>query len=154
MGQKIKNLLRAQPKYGLMGSSAKTEKFFLGSQEYFLYKRPFGIGHPPPTHQMQSICVWEGSRVPNLQTEFNYLNLFKSYCIFSDFVVPTLSPSSPRCPHVIPIVPRRSHVVSTPSMAVVSIVSTPCPVVPTLSPSSLLWPRCPHHPHVIPTSSP
>ena len=50
----------------------------------FCIKVPFGIGHPPSKHQMQSLCVWEGSRVPNLQTEFNYLNSFKSYYNFSD----------------------------------------------------------------------
>ena len=34
MGQEVKNPLRAQSKYGLMGSSAKTGKFFIrGSQE-------------------------------------------------------------------------------------------------------------------------
>ena len=44
---------------------------------------PFGIGHPP-THQTWSICVQEGSGVPNLQTELNYLDSFKSYCNSSD----------------------------------------------------------------------
>ena len=99
---------------------------------------PFGIGHPPPTHQLQSTCVGEGSRVPNLQTEFNYLDLFKSYGIFSDFVVPTWSPSSshrPRCPHIIP---RRSpcglHGLWSPHVV---------PVIPTSSPSSSC---CPHSP--------
>ena len=128
---------------------------------------PFGIGHPPPTHQMQSKCVQEGSRVPNLQTEFNYLNLFKSYCIFSDFIIPTWCPSSPCCPHIIPtsspchphiipIVPTRSPCSLHTPMAVVSIVFTPCcphivPVIPTSSLSS----SC--HPHIIwkvPTSCP
>ena len=72
MGQDVKNPLRAQSKYGLMGSSAKPGNFFFqGHQSPFCIKMPFGIGHPPPTHQMQSTCVWEGSRVPNLQTEFN-----------------------------------------------------------------------------------
>ena len=34
MGEEVKNPLRAQSKYGLMGSSAKTGKFFIrGSQE-------------------------------------------------------------------------------------------------------------------------
>ena len=50
-----------------------------------------------------------GSRIPNLQTEINYL--FKSYGIFSDFVVPMWSPWSPRhlrCPHVIPVIPTSS----------------------------------------------
>ena len=110
---------------------------------------PFGIGHPPPTHQMQSTCVQEGSRVPNLQMEFNYLDLFKSCGIFSDFVVPmvpTLSPSSlchPCHPHVIPVSfpssPHHPHSPHVVPMAVVSVVSTPC---------------CPCGPHVIPTSSP
>ena len=106
---------------------------------------PFGIGHPPPTHQIHSTCVQEGSRIPNLQTEFNYLNSFKSYGIFSDFIVLTWSPWSPCHPHTIPIAPRRSpcgpHGLWSPwSQHVV-------PVVPTSSPSS------PHHlegPHIIP----
>ena len=120
MGQEVKNPLRAQSKYGLMGSSAKIgKKFFEGHQSTFWIKMPFGIGHPPPTHQLQSTCVGEGSRVPNLQTEFNYLDSFKSYGIFSDFIVPMvpmLSPSSPRhpCrPHVVPVSspssPHRPH---------------------------------------------
>ena len=125
---------------------------------------PFGIRHPPPTHQLQSTCVGQGSRVPNLQTEFNYLDSFKSYGIFSDFVVPvvpTLSPSSPhhpRCPHVIPVssllsphcphsaqkVPMWSPWLWSPWSPV---VSTPCCPHPMLSPSS---PHCPCCPHVIP----
>ena len=112
MGQEVKNPLRAQSKYGLMGSSAKTGNFFFeGYQSTFWIKMPFGIGHPPPTHKLQSTCVGEASRVPNLQTEFNYLNSFKSYGIFSDFVVPmvpTLSPSFPHHSCVIPIVPTLS----------------------------------------------
>ena len=39
MGQEVKNPLRAQSKYGLMGSSAKTgKKLFRGSPEHFLDK--------------------------------------------------------------------------------------------------------------------
>ena len=45
---------------------------------------PFGIEHPPPTHQIESLCVQESSGVPNLQTELNYLISFKSYCNSSD----------------------------------------------------------------------
>ena len=134
--------LGAQSKYGLMGSRAKTGKnFFKGHRSTFCIKVPFGIGHPPPTHQMQSTCVWEGSKVPNLQTEFNYLHLFKSYCIFSDFVVLMWSPSSPHhlcCPchpHIIPIAPTRS----------------PCGPhgcgLRCLHP--MLSPHCPHHPHIV-----
>ena len=59
MGLEVKNPLRAQSKYGLMGFSAKTGKIFIrGSQEQkdvlFLgpkHKVSFGIGHLPPTHQ-------------------------------------------------------------------------------------------------------
>ena len=102
---------------------------------------PFRIGHPPPTHQMQSICVREDSRVPNLQTEFNYLDSFKSYCIFSDFVVPTSSLLSPRQPHTIP---RRSSC----GVHTLHGCGLRC-----LHPMSLLSPCCPchpPHPHVVP----
>ena len=170
MGQEVKNPLRAQSKYGLMGSSAKPGKFFFrGSPEHFLHKNAIWDRTPPPTHQMQSTCVQWGSRVPNLQTEFNYLDLFKSYGIFSDFVVPmvpTLSPWSPclSChPHVIPVLsllsPHHPHSPQKVPMwspwlwspwlwspwspcsppHVVSIV----PMVPTSSPSSS------HYPHII-----
>ena len=107
---------------------------------------PFGIGHPPPTHQLQSTCVGEGSRVPNLQTEFNYLDSFKSYGIFSDFVVPIVPTSSlchPRHPHIVPIAPRRA--LCGPHGRCL------CGLHPMLSPSS---PCHPCHPHVIPVSSP
>ena len=151
-----------------MGSSAKTGKFFESLQSTFWIKMPFGIGHPPPTHQLQSTCVGEGSRVPSLQTEFNYLDSFKSYGIFSNFivpVVPTSSQSSPCHPHVIPIAPRRSqcgpHDLWSPWSPphVVPIV----PVVPVSSPSSPCHPHSPQKvpmwspPHVVPmvpTSSP
>ena len=112
----------------------------------------------PPTHQLQSTCVQEGSRVPNLQTEFNYLDSFKSYCNFSDFIVPTWSPWSPHhpcLPHIIPVVPILSpkppegpHVVPMAMVSVVFMVSNPM-----LSSLSLWSPHCPHHPHVIPVVS-
>ena len=98
--------VHSKSKYGLMGSSAKTGIFFEGHRSTFCIKVPFGIGHPQPTQQMQSTCMQEGSRVLNLQTEPNYLDSFKSYGIFSDFIVPTWSPSSPRGPrhpHIIPV---------------------------------------------------
>ena len=141
------------------------KKFFEGHRSTFWIKMPFGIGHPPPTYQLQSTCMGEGSRVPNLQKEFNYLDSFKSYGIFSDFVVPTWSPHCPCRPHrlhVIPVVstsspnhphhprhPRRPQKV--PMWSPWSVVSTCCLcrpyIVPTSSPSS------PHHlegPHIIP----
>ena len=134
-----------------MGSSAKTgKKIFRGSPEHFLDENAIWDRTPPPTHQLQSTCVGEGSRVPNLQTEFNYLDSFKSYDIFSDFVIPTWSPSSschPCHPHVIPT--------SSPS----SPSSSCCPhspqKVPMWSPWSVVSTCCscrpchPHHPHII-----
>ena len=110
--------------------------FFEGHWSTFWIKMPIGIGHPPPTHQLQSTCVGEGSRVPNLQTEFNYLDSFKSYGIFSDFVVPTWSPSSPHHPYIVPM----SSPSSPEGPHVVSMVCG----LHMLSPSS------PHHPHIVP----
>ena len=153
-----------------MGSSAKTGKFFFrGSPEHFLDKNAIWDRTPPPTHQLQSTCVGEGSRVPNLQTEFNYLDLFKSYGIFSDFIVPmvpTLSPSSPRhpChPHIIPVLSSSSpHHPHSPQKVPMwspwlwSPWSPPhvVPMVPTSSLLSPCHPRCPHVVPIIPTSSP
>ena len=121
-----------------MGSSAKTgKKFFYGSQEQFFDKTVIWDRTPPPIYQMQCICVGEGSRVPNLQTEFNYLDSFKSYGIFSDFVVPT--PWSPHCPchpHIVPIAPRRS------------------PCGPQGCGLHGLHPCCPCHPHIVPIIPP
>ena len=83
------------------------------------------------------MCLQRGLGVPNLQTELNYLDSFKSYCIFSDFIVPTLSLWSPHCPHI------------------VSTLSPCCPHIVTIIPmSSPLSPSSPHHlygPHIIPT---
>ena len=156
-----------------MGYSAKTgKKIFWGSQDYFLHKSAiWDRTAPPPTHQMQSTCVQEGSRVPNLEMEFNYLDSFKSYAIFSDFVVPAWSPWSPRrpChPHIIPIIPTLSP--HHPHIVPIASRRSPCgphgcgvcglcglhpccprctrgphivPVIPTSSPSS------PHHPYII-----
>ena len=112
----------------------------------------FGIGHPPPTHQLQSTCMGEGSRVPNLQTKFNYLDSFKSYGIFSDFVVPTWSPSSP-------LHPRHPHVIPASSPSSLSSPRHPCcpQKVPMWSPWSVVStcrPRHPRRPHVVPASSP
>ena len=148
------------------------KKFFEGHRSTFWIKMTFGIGHPPPIHQLQSICVGEGSRVPNLQTEFNYLDSFKSYGIFSDFVVPvvpTLSLSSPHhpChPHVVPVIPTSSpchphhpHIIPiAPKRSACGPhgcgLHCLCGLHPMLSPWSPCCPRCPHVIPIIPTSSP
>ena len=55
MGQEVKNPLRAQSKYDLMGSSEKTGKnFWGGHRSTFWIKMPFGIGHP----HLPSIAVY------------------------------------------------------------------------------------------------
>ena len=164
MCQEVKNPLRAQSKYGLMESSAKTgKKIFQGSPEHFLHKNAIWDRIPPPTHHLQFTCVWEVSRVPNLQTEFNYLDSFKSYGIFSDFivpVVPTLSLSSPHCPDhpcvipVIPIAPRRSP--CGPHGCGLHPMLSPCHprrphIILLSSPSSLCHP---HSPQKVPMWSP
>ena len=67
MGQEIKNPLRAQSKYGLMGSSAKTGKFFIrGSQErkrctFFGPKHKSAIwDRTPPTYTSNLVCMCAG----------------------------------------------------------------------------------------------
>ena len=60
MGQEVKNPLRAQSKYGLMGSSAKTGNFFFeGHQSTFYIKMPFGIGHLP-TYTLIAVYMCAG----------------------------------------------------------------------------------------------
>ena len=65
MGQEVKNPLRAQSKYGLMGSSAKSANFFYwGITGVFFWvkniKVPFGIGHPPTyTSNLVYMCAGE-----------------------------------------------------------------------------------------------
>ena len=139
--------------------------FFEGHRSFFCIKMPFGIGHPPPTHQLQSTCVGKGSRVPNLQTEFNYLDSFKSNGIFSDFIVPVvpmLTPLSPGHPHIIPVSsllspchphsPQKVPMWSPWLWSLWSPWSPPhvVPVVPIIPTWSLSSPHHPHHPRVIP----
>ena len=141
----------------------KQENFVLeGHRSTFWIKLQFGIGHPPPTHQLQSTCVGQGSRVPNLQTEFNYLDSFKSYGIFSDFVVPVvprLSPCRPRRPHVVPVSspssPHRPHSPLKVPMWSPWLWSPWSPLLSPWSPPHVvpmsLWSPChPCRPHVIP----
>ena len=106
----------------------------MGHRSSFSIKLSFGIGQPPAIYQMECICVGEGSRVPNLQTEFNYLDSFKSYWIFSDLLSPgprVALVSSPHHLRVISVVSQGNNMVSM------------VPVVPTSSPWSLHCPRCP-----------
>ena len=42
----------------------------------------------PSTKPYTQPSVGESPQISHLQTELNYLNLFKTYCIFSDLGVP------------------------------------------------------------------
>ena len=170
MGQEVKNPLRAQSKYGLMGSSAKTGKFcFRGSPEHFLDKNAIWDRTPPHLHINCSLHVW--GRVQGSQ-------IFKRNSIISIrskvmvFLVILLSPSSPRCPHrphVIPVIPMSSPCCPRcPHIGPISPRRSPCGphgcglhgllrclrgLHPMLSPWSPWSPHHPCHPYVIPTSS-
>ena len=157
MGQQVRNLLRAQSKYDLMESSAKTgKKFSTGHRSSFSIKLSFGIGHP---HLYIKCSVYMWGRAQGSQ-------IFKRNSIISirskvmAFLVILLSPSSPHCPHrphhphIVPIAPRRSP------------CGPHCPRCPCCPHPCCLHPCCPHpccphpccprrprHPHIIPTSS-
>ena len=167
MGQEVKTPLRAQSKYGLMGSSANTGKFFFqGSPEHFLDKNAIWDRTPPHLHINCSIHVW--GRVQGSQIfQRNSIILIRSKVMV--FLVILLSSWSPRCPrrphvipviltsslccpchpHIIPIAPRWSPCGLHDLWSPLSPWSPPhvvpvVPVVPMSSPSS------PHHPRVIP----
>ena len=159
MGQEVKNPLRAQSKYGLMGSSAKTGKcFFRGSQEHFLHNSAFW-DRTPPTYT--SIAVYmcggglkgpkssNGIQLSRFVQKMAFLVILLSPCgPHHPRIVPTSSPHHPhhpccpRHPHVVPIAPRRSpcglHGLWSPH------------IVPIISTSSPLFPHCLEGPHIIP----
>ena len=149
MGQEVKNPLRAQSKYGLMGSSAKTgKKFFRGSPEHFLDKNAIWDRTPPHLHINCSLHVWgrlQGSQI----FKRNSIILIRSKVMA--FLVILLSPCGPRRPRVVPVVPTSSpegpHVVSMVcGLHMLSPLSPrrprrPC-VVPVIPTSSR---RSPHH---------
>ena len=148
MGQEVKNPLRAQSKYGLMGSSAKTEKkFFEGHRSTFWIKIQFRID-TPHLHINCSLHVWgraQGSQIFKRNSIISIRSKVMAFLVILLSpcgahhprivpVVPMSSLSSPHHPHVVPVVPRRSpcglHGLWSPHVV---------PVVPTLSR------RSPHH---------
>ena len=162
MGQEVKNPLRAQSKYGLMGTSAKTEKnFFQGSPEHFLHKN--AIWDRTPSHLHINCSLHVCRRVQGSQ-------IFKRNSIISirskvmAFLVILLSPWSPHCPHcpchphIIPVSsPSSPHHPHSPQKVPMwspwlwSLWSPPhvVPVVPIIPTLSLLSPCHPHHPHIV-----
>ena len=164
MGQEVKNPLRAQSKYGLMGSSAKTGKlFFRGSPEHFLDKNAIWDRTPPHLHINCSLHVWGRAQGSQIFKQNSIISICSKVMAFLVIllsprgpccpriipvisIVPTSSPHRPHHPHIIPIAPRRSPCglhglwsLWSPHVVPVVLTSSPCR---------------PHHPHVIPTSSP
>ena len=141
MGQEVKNPLRAQSKYGLMGSSAKTEKkIFRGSPEHFLDKNAIWDRTPPHLHINCSLRVWgraQGSQI------FKRNSIISIHSKVMAFLVILLSPCGPRHPRVIPVVPTSS--LCHPRHPNIIPMSSP------LSPSSSC---CPHSPQKVPMWSP
>ena len=153
MGQEVKNHLRAQSKYGLMGSSAKTGKiFFQGSPEHFLDKNAIWDRTPPHLHINCSLHVWgrlQGSQI------FKRNSIISIRSKVMAFLVILLSPHGPCCPSVVPVIPTSSprcprHPRHPHSPQKVPMWS-PWSVV---SPCRPCHPRRPHIIPVVPTSSP
>ena len=161
-------MVRAQSKYGLMGSSAKTgKKNFCRSQQQFLDKTVIWDRTPPQLYIKYSVYVWEraqGSQIFKWNSIISIrskvmaflvilLSPWSSCCPHHPHVIPVLSPSSPRHPHSPQKVPMWFQWLWSPL--------SPPHVVPMLSPcrprhphvipvSSPLSPCCPRHPHVVP----
>ena len=127
MGQEVKNPLRVQSKYGLMGSSAKTgKKFFRGSPEHFLDENAIWDRTPPTYTSIAVPHVWgrvQGSQIIKRNS------IISIHSKVMAFLVILLSPWSLHCP-------RHPHII---------------PIIPVLSPLS---PHCPHSPQKIPMWSP
>ena len=110
------NPLRAQSKYGLMGSSEKTGKFcFRGSPEHFLDKNAIWNRTPPHLHINCSLHVWDRAQGSQIFKRNSIISIRSKVMAF---LVILLSPWSPCCPHVVPVVPtsspcrpRRLHIV-------------------------------------------
>ena len=167
MGQEVKNPLRAQSKYGLMGSSAKRgKKNFRGSPDDFLHKNAILDRTSPHLHIKCSLHVCgrvQGSQIFKQNSIISFCSKVMALLVIS------LSPWSPRCPRhprIIPIVPTSCpHHPCHPHIVPIAPRRSPCglhgcglsglhpmfiPMVPMLSLSS---PRHPCCPHIIPTSS-
>ena len=126
----------------------------------------FGIGHPPPTHQLQSTCV---GRVQGSQI-FKQNSIISIHFKVMAFLVILLSPWSPHCPHhphVIPVIPTSS--LYHPHIIPIAPRRSPCGphgcglrgllrclhgLHPMLSPWSPSSRHRPCHPHIIPVLSP
>ena len=168
MGQEVKNPLRAQSKYGLMGSSATTGKFFFEvHRSTFWIKMPFGIGHPPTytsiavymCGEVQGSQIFKRNSIISIHSKVMaflviLLSPWSPHCPCHPHIIPVIPMSSlchPHCPHIIPIAPRRSpcgpHGCGLCGLRCLHPLLSPCrprhshiiPVIPTSSR------RSPHH---------
>ena len=125
MSWEVKNVVKAQSKYGLMGSSAKTgKKKFYGSQEQFFDETVIWDRTPPQLYIKYSVYVWgraHGSQI----FKRNSIILICSKVIASLVIC---------CPRSHASSPRRLCIVSRDN--VVPVV----PVIPVVPVSSLLSP--------------
>ena len=167
MVKEVKNPLRAQSEYVLMGSSAKTGIFFFeGHRSSFLDKNAIWDRTTPHLHINCSLHVWgrvQGSQIFKQNSIISIcskvmaflvisLSLWSSRCPRGPHVIPVLSPSSPHCPHSPQKVPMWSPWLWSP----LSLWSPPhvVPMVRIVHTSFLSSPCHPRHLHIIPVSSP
>ena len=147
-----------------MGSSAKTGKFcFQGSPEHFLDKNAIW-DRTPPTYTSIAVYMCR-ERVQGSQI-FKQNSIILIHSKVMAFLVISLSPWSPCCPYVVPIVPTSSPCHPChPHIIPIAPRRSPCGphgcglrclcgLHPMLSPWSPCCPRCPHIIPVIPMSSP
>ena len=144
MGQEVKNPLRAQSKYGLMGSSAKTGKFcFRGSQEHFLDKNSIWDRTPPDLHINCTLHVWVRVQGSQIFKRNSIISIRSKVMAFLVILLSPLSLSSPRCPccpHIIPVSspssPHHPHSLQKVPMWSPPHVVPIIPVVPMCGPES------------------
>ena len=158
MGRAVKNVVRAQSKYGLMGSSAKTgKKFFRGSQQQFLDKTVIWDRTPPQLYIKYSVYVWRRAQGSQIFKRNSIISIRSKVMAFLVILLSPWSPCRPRGPPVVPIVPRRSPcgLHGCGLCCLHPMLSPCCPrgphVIPVSSPSS---PHCPHSPQKVPMWSP
>ena len=172
MGKEVKNPLRAQSNYGLMGSSTKTGKFFFrGTPEHFLDKNAIW-DRTPPLHINCSLHVWGRAQGSQIFKQNSIISICSKVMAFLVILLSPWSPCCPRHPPVIPVIPTSSlcHPYH-PHIIPIAPRRSPCgphgcglrgllhclrglhPMLSLLSPWSPSSPHHPRHPHVIPTLS-
>ena len=122
-------------------------------------KNAIWVRTPPHLHMICSLHVWgraQGSQI------FKRNSIISIRSKVMAFLVISLSPWSPHCPHVVPVIPTSSPCRPRhPHIVPIAPRRSPCGLHgcglrglhPMLSPWSPCCPRCPHVVPVIPMSS-